>query len=73
MLVLSRHRDEEIKIGDEIEVRIVDIRGGKVRIGITAPQDVPIHRQEVYVAIQRENRRAAEAQQEKQDADVKAD
>ena len=43
-------------IGDDIVVTIVDIRGDKVRLGIDAPQDIPVHRQEVYDAIQRENR-----------------
>jgi carbon storage regulator len=62
MLVLSRHRDESIMIGDDVVVTIVDIRGDKVRLGINAPQDVPVHRQEVYEAIQRENRRAAQIQ-----------
>lgn len=60
MLVLSRHRDESIMIGDDVVVTIVDIRGDKVRLGINAPQDVPVHRQEVYEAIQRENRRASQ-------------
>jgi carbon storage regulator len=60
MLVLSRHRDESIIIGDDIVVTIVDIRGDKVRLGINAPQDVPVHRQEVYEAIQRENRKASQ-------------
>ena len=54
MLVLSRHRDESIMIGDEIVVTIVDIRGDKVRLGINAPSSVPVHRQEVFDAIQRE-------------------
>ena len=58
MLVLSRHRDEAIMIGDDIVVTIVDIRGDKVRLGIDAPSDIPVHRQEVYEAIQRENRKA---------------
>jgi carbon storage regulator len=60
MLVLSRHRDESIIIGDDIVVTIVDIRGDKVRLGIDAPQDIPVHRQEVYEAIQRENRKATQ-------------
>ena len=60
MLVLSRHRDESIMIGDDIVVTIVDIRGDKVRLGINAPQDIPVHRQEVYEAIQRENQRASQ-------------
>ena len=64
MLVLSRHRDESIMIGDEIVVTIVDIRGDKVRLGIDAPQDIPVHRQEVYEAIQRENRKASEIRPE---------
>jgi carbon storage regulator len=59
MLVLSRHRDESIMIGDEIVVTIVDIRGDKVRLGIQAPTDIPVHRREVFDAIQRENRQAA--------------
>lgn len=54
MLVLSRHRDESIMIGDEIVVTIVDIRGDKVRLGINAPSSIPVHRQEVFDAIQRE-------------------
>ena len=60
MLVLSRHRDESIMIGDDIVLTIVDIRGDKVRLGIDAPQDIPVHRQEVYEAIQRENKKASE-------------
>lgn len=63
MLVLSRHRDESIMIGDDVVVTIVDIRGDKVRLGIDAPQDIPVHRQEVYEAIQRENKKAAEMRQ----------
>ena len=59
MLVLSRQRDESIIIGDNIVVTIVDIRGDKVRLGIEAPTEIPVHRQEVYEAIQRENVRAS--------------
>ena len=58
MLVLSRQRDESIIIGDNIVITIVDIRGDKVRLGIEAPTEVPVHRREVYEAIQRENQRA---------------
>lgn len=53
MLILSRHKDESIMIGDAIEVMIVDIRGDKVRLGVKAPGEVPVHRREVYCAIQR--------------------
>ncbi|MHC4994435.1 MAG: carbon storage regulator CsrA [Planctomycetota bacterium] len=58
MLVLSRQRDETIMIGDDIEITIVDIRGDKVRLGITAPSSVPVHRKEVYEAIKKENKEA---------------
>ncbi len=60
MLVLSRQRDETIMIGDDIEITIVDIRGDKVRLGISAPSTVPVHRKEVYEAIKRENREASQ-------------
>ena len=60
MLVLSRQRDESIIIGDNIVITIVDIRGDKVRLGINAPKEIPVHREEVYQAIQRE--RAAQQQ-----------
>jgi len=60
MLVLSRHRDESIIIGDDIVITVVDIRGDKVRLGINAPVEIPVHRQEVYEAIQRENKQAAQ-------------
>jgi carbon storage regulator len=59
MLVLSRQRDESIMIGDDVQITIVDIRGDKVRLGIVAPTEVPVHRKEVYDAIQRENQKAA--------------
>lgn len=54
MLVLSRKKDEKIVIGDSISIMIVEIRGDKVRLGIEAPREVTVHRQEVYDAIQRE-------------------
>ncbi|MDE0888592.1 MAG: carbon storage regulator CsrA [Phycisphaerales bacterium] len=59
MLVLSRQRDETIMIGDDVELTIVDIRGDKVRIGISAPSSVSVHRKEVYEAIRMENEQAA--------------
>jgi len=59
MLVLSRQKDETVMIGDDVEVAVVDIRGDKVRLGITAPPHIPVHRKEVYDAIKRENRAAA--------------
>lgn len=63
MLVLSRQRDESIMIGDDVEITIVDVRGDKVRLGITAPKHIPVHRREIYDAIQREKaQKAAEGQ-----------
>ncbi len=64
MLVLSRQRDETIMIGDDVEVTVVDIRGDKVRLGITAPREISVHRKEVYEAIRRENRAAAQVKPE---------
>jgi|TARA_B100000530_G_scaffold317115_1_gene247923 carbon storage regulator len=55
MLVLSRKAEESMIIGDDIKITVLDIRGGQVRIGITAPQEVKIHREEVYERINQEN------------------
>lgn len=54
MLVLSRKRNEVIVIGDNIRVCIVSVRGEKVRVGIDAPENLAVHRKEVYDAIERE-------------------
>ena len=54
MLVLSRKRDERIVINDNIVITVVEIRGDKVRLGIEAPVEMPVHRQEVYDALRRE-------------------
>ena len=54
MLVLSRQKDESIMIGDDVEITIVDVRGDKVRLGITAPRDIAVHRRELFDAIKRE-------------------
>lgn len=59
MLVLSRLRDETIMIGDDIQITIVDIRGDKVRLGISAPTRIAVHRKEVYESIKSENAKAA--------------
>jgi cytosine/creatinine deaminase len=60
MLVLTRQRDETIMIGDDVEVTVVDIRGDKVRLGISAPKQISVHRKEIYDQIRRENQAAAE-------------
>lgn len=54
MLVLSRKKDEKIVIGENITLMVIEIRGDKVRLGIDAPRDVAVHREEVYDAIKRE-------------------
>ncbi|MCH7884173.1 MAG: carbon storage regulator CsrA [Planctomycetes bacterium] len=64
MLVLSRQRDETIMIGDDVQITVVDIRGDKVRLGITAPRHIQVHRKEVYDAIKRENEQAAKLRQQ---------
>ena len=64
MLVLSRHRDESIMIADDIQITVLDIRGDRVRLGITAPMSVVVHRQEVYEAVQAELRAARAAELE---------
>ena len=61
MLVLTRAINETIMIGDDIEITIVDVKGEKVRLGIRAPQTVPVHRKEVYLAIRQANIEAARA------------
>lgn len=64
MLVLSRQLDESIVIGDDIVITIVDVRGDKVRLGITAPSTIPVHRREIYESIlegQRSPKEAARA------------
>lgn len=59
MLVLSRKKDEKIMIGDSITLMVIEIRGDKVRLGIEAPRDVAVHREEVYDAIKRDGARDA--------------
>ena len=54
MLVLTRSKDKSIMVGEDVEITIVDVRGNKVRLGITAPKWIPVHRKEVYEAIHRE-------------------
>jgi len=59
MLVLSRKKDEKIMVGDNIVITIVDIQGGKVRIGVEAPCDMSVHRHEVFEAIQKHHSASA--------------
>jgi carbon storage regulator len=59
MLVLTRRENESIMVGDDIEVKLLDIKDKQVKLGIVAPRDVAVHRREVYLAIQEENQQAA--------------
>ena len=59
MLVLTRKTNQSIMIGDDVEVSVLAVAGDKVRIGITAPRDVPVFRKEVYLSIQAENSKVA--------------
>lgn len=59
MLILARKTNERIIIGDDIEVSVIDIKGDQVKLGIQAPNNVKVYRQEVFEAIQAENRSAA--------------
>lgn len=59
MLALSRKKDEAIVINDDIEIKVIEIKGDQVKIGISAPKSVPIYRKEVYVQIQEANKAAA--------------
>lgn len=61
MLVLTRRLNQSIKIGDDIEITVVEVRGDQVRLGVNAPRDVSVHRKEVYLQIQQENRAASAA------------
>jgi len=54
MLVLSRYKDESIIIGDDVEIMVIKVTGDKVRLGITAPRDIAVHRKEIYLQIQEE-------------------
>lgn len=61
MLILTRRRGESIIIGDDIEIHVLDLGGDIVHIGIEAPREIPVHRREIYEAIQEENIAAARA------------
>ena len=61
MLVLTRRLNQSIKIGDDIEVTVIEVRGDQVRLGVSAPRDVSVHRKEVYLQIQSEADGTSEA------------
>ncbi len=61
MLVLTRKVDESIMIGDSIEVKVLAVDGGSVKLGIQAPREIPVHRKEIFEEIRRENVAATQA------------
>ena len=63
MLILTRRINETLNIGDDVQVTVLGIKGNQVRIGINAPRDVPVHREEIYQRIKREERVANEGDQ----------
>lgn len=73
MLVLTRKTNQTVLIGDDVEVTVLSVTGDKVRIGIQAPRDVPVHREEVYAEIQRERAGAAGADPQAVRAEVEAE
>jgi carbon storage regulator len=60
MLVLTRKKNESIMIGDSIEIKVLEIEGEQIKLGIIAPKHIDIHRKEIYIAIQEENKQAAD-------------
>ena len=54
MLILTRRVNESLMIGDQITVRVLEVKGNQVRLGVNAPKEVPVHRKEVYERVQRE-------------------
>lgn len=62
MLALTRKKGESLVINNDIEITILEIRGDQIKLGVSAPKEVPIYRKEVYTQIQQENRKAADAQ-----------
>ena len=60
MLILTRKVGESVAIGDDIQVSVVEIKGTQVKLGIRAPKDVTVHREEIYLKIQEENKRASQ-------------
>lgn len=72
MLILTRRTGENVVVGDDIVISVLEVRGDAVRLGIQAPRSVSVHREEVYLELQRANEQAAESATEVTDAAVAA-
>ncbi len=72
MLVLSRKKNESIVINNDIKIVVVEIRGDKVRLGVEAPKEVPVHRREVYEAIKRNEAEKATSEEQTSQANEDA-
>ena len=70
MLVLTRKLGENIRIGDSVKITVLEVRSGQVKLGIEAPPEVKVHREEIYARIQEENRRALGTQRPAGPADT---
>jgi len=57
MLILTRRPGETVMIGDDVSVTVLSIKGNQIRVGVTAPRNIPVHREEIYVRIVEENRK----------------
>ncbi len=69
MLILTRRINETLNIGDDVQVTVLGIKGNQVRIGINAPRDVPVHREEIYQRIKREERMSAKGEEKDDQAE----
>jgi len=67
MLILTRKLGESITIGDDVKITVLGIQGQQVRLGIVAPQKIAVHREEIYLKIQQENKKAAQTPKEELD------
>ena len=72
MLILSRKLDEKIKIGNDITITIIDVHGDQVKIGVEAPKNVKVFRQEVFDAIQTENKAAVVSKEKENNSAISA-
>lgn len=72
MLILSRKIDEKIKIGNDITITLIDVHGDQVKIGVEAPKNVKVFRQEVFDAIQTENKAAVVSEEKENDSAISA-